>query len=279
MNEKPALSREDYIDPQCPFCTEQYQKEPPVRSVPSARILEKLDEMLARNDYNSAERLLLYWVKEAELGHDLRGEFQMRNELMGLYRKLGKKELAMENADRALVLTEEDGIRGTVSEGTALVNAATVRKAFGMASDAIPYFEKARAIYETELKPTDPLLAGLYNNMGLALTDLGRFAEARERYEKAISIMSAVSGGEPETAVTYLNLANLEEAEYGLENAAEAIDSCLSSARELLDRETLKRDGNYAFVCEKCAPTFDYYGHFAYAAELTERAKTIYAGT
>ena len=75
MNEKPALSREDYIDPQCPFCTEQYQKEPPVRSVPSARILEKLDEMLARNDYNDAERLLLYWVKEAELGRDLRGHF------------------------------------------------------------------------------------------------------------------------------------------------------------------------------------------------------------
>ncbi|MBO4309263.1 MAG: tetratricopeptide repeat protein [Clostridia bacterium] len=278
MDEKTSFTKEDYTDPQCPFCTDQYQKEPPVRSIPSARVIEKLDAFLGRNDYEGAERLLLYWLKEAELGHDLRGEFQIRNELMGLYRKLGRREAAMENADRALSLAEQIGIGNSVSAGTAYLNAATVRKAFGMASDAIPYFEKACAICEANLKPSDPLLAGLYNNMGLALTDLGRFTEARELYRKAISIMSSVAGGEPEVAVTYLNLANLEEVEHGLENAAEAIDACLFSAREFLDKKDLKHDGNYAFVCEKCAPTFGYYGHFAYAAELTERAKTIYDG-
>lgn len=276
MNENAPLSREDYTDPQCPFCTDQYQTEPPVRSIPSARVIEKLDEFLGRNDYDGAERLLLYWLQEAELGRDLRGEFQIRNELMGLYRKLGKKERAMENANLALALAEKAGIKDSVAAATAYLNAATVRKAFGMAREAIPCFEKAKEIYERELNPNDPKLAGLYNNMGLALVDLGRFQEARTLYEKALSIMSSIENGEPETAVTYLNLANLEEAENGLEAASEAIDACLSAARDLLETKSLPRDGNYAFVCEKCAPTFGYYGHFAYAAELTERAKVIY---
>ena len=247
-----------------------------MRSIPSARVIEKLDEFLGRNDYDGAERLLLYWLQEAELGHDLRGEFQICNELMGLYRKLGKRERAMENADRALALAEKAGIKDTVGAATAYLNAATVRKTFGMADKAIPYFEKAKEIYEKNLKPNDPKFAGLYNNMGLALVDLGRFREARALYEKAVAIMSNIENGEPEAAVTYLNLANLEEAENGLENASEAIDACLFAARDLLETKSLPRDGNYAFVCEKCASTFGYYGHFAYAAELTERAKSIY---
>ena len=275
-HEQAPLAREDYTDPQCPFCTEQYEKEPPVRPIPSTRVIEKLDEFLGRNDYAGAERLLLYWLTEAEQGRDARGEFQLRNELMGLYRKLGRKEEALENADRALALAEQTGIGNTVSAGTAYVNAATVRKAFGMAAEGLPLFEKARAVYEADLKPNDPLLGGLYNNMGLALTDLGRFAEARDLYGRAVAVMEQVGGGEPETAVTYLNLANLAEAEKGLEDGAEEIDACLATARRLLDTPSLARDGNYAFVCEKCAPTFEYYGHFAYAAELTERAKTIY---
>ena len=219
---------------------------------------------------------MLYWLQEAELGYDLRGEFQVRNELMGLYRKLGKKERAMENADRALALAEKAGIKDTVAAATAYLNAATVRKAFGKANESISYFEKAKEIYEKNLKPNDPKLAGLYNNMGLALVDLGRFQEARALYEKAVAIMSNTENGEPEAAVTYLNLANLEESENGLEKASEAIDACLSAAQDLLETKSLPRDGNYAFVCEKCASTFGYYGYFAYAAELTERAKNIY---
>ena len=280
MNPDPSkMEREDYIDPQCPFCTDQYQKEPQVRPIPTARVLEKLDELFSRNDYEGAERLLLYWLDEAKLGGDLRGEFQLRNELMGFYRKQGKREAAMENADLAISLAERIGILQSVAGATALLNAATVRKAFGLAEEAIPFFEKARAIYEAELKATDPRLAGLYNNTSLALVDLGRYAEARALYEKAIALLSASRGNEPEIAVSYLNLANLEEAEHGLEDGAEAIEADLAHAEVLLNSPGQPQDGNYAFVCEKCAPTFEYYGHFAFAAELTERARRIYERT
>ena len=43
-NEFSRMEREDYTDPQCPFCTDQYQKEPQVRPIPTSRVLEKLDE-------------------------------------------------------------------------------------------------------------------------------------------------------------------------------------------------------------------------------------------
>lgn len=276
VQEFSKMEREDYTDPQCPFCTDQYEKEPQIRPIPTSRILDKLDDFLSKNDYAGAERLLLYWVDEAGLGHDARGEFQLRNELMGLYRKLGKKEKAMQNADRALALAGEIGLLHSVAGATALLNAATVRKAFGDAAGSIPLFEQARNVYEAELKPDDPRAAGLYNNMSLSLVDLGRFAEARAFYEKAIAILLRTAGNEPEIAVTYLNLANLEEAEKGLENGAEAIEAALAAAESYLNAPGQAQTGNYAFVCEKCAPTFEYYGHFAFAAELTERANRIY---
>ena len=50
------------------------------------------------------------------------------------------------------------------------------------------------------------------------------------------------------------------------------------AAKKLLDTPTLPQNGYHAFVCEKCAPTFEYYGYFLYANELKERAKRIYEG-
>ena len=276
MKDDFRLQREDYTDPVCPFCTDDYQKNPPVRKIPTARILEKADAFFGRNDYQGAERLFLYWLEEARLGKDLRGEFQIRNELMGLYRKLGRRSEALENATRALELIPEAELEGTVGAGTCYVNAATVRKAFGMAKEALPLYEKAQSIYEKYLKPDDPMLAGLSNNMALALVDLNRYAEARRQYEKALSIVSVTDGCEVQAAATYLNLANLTEAEQGLSDGADEIERLLSAARSFLDKPGIPHDGNYAFYCEKCAPTFDYYGHFAYAKELEARAGRIY---
>ena len=62
------------------------------------------------------------------------------------------------------------------------------------------------------------------------------------------------------------------------ERGAEKIEQCLDLAEALLERPELPRNGYYAFVCEKCAPTFAYYGYFAFAEELNRRAEAIYAG-
>ena len=71
-------------------------------------------------------------------------------------------------------------------------------------------------------------------------------------------------------------MANAVEAQKGLENACEEIDILLDKAQKVLNENYSETDGNYAFVCEKCAPTFGYYGRFLYENELKERARVIY---
>jgi len=266
----------DYTDPQCPFCVDQYKTDN-VHPIDLQRVIAKLDEYLSHNDYASAERHLLYWLEEAKQGNDLRGEFSLREECMGLYRKLGRGEEAQVNAARAIRLIDLLELRGTVSAATALLNAATVYKAFGKAADAVPLFEEARAVYEEKLPADDSRVAGLYNNYALALADLRRYDEARELYGKALSVLEKVQGSEPERAITELNLATLAEAQYGLEGGEKEIEMRLENAEKLLLGD-LPQDGNYAFVAEKCASVFGYYGWFAVEAELKERSTRIYGG-
>ena len=51
----------------------------------------------------------------------------------------------------------------------------------------------------------------------------------------------------------------------------------MDQAYELLDQSKAPRDGYYAFVCEKCAPAFSWYGFFLQAEELQKRADEIYS--
>ncbi len=274
--EKERMDFTDYTDPICPFCTDQFKKQPPVRPIPTQRVLEKLDEHLGRNDYDSAERHLLYWLDEAKDGRDKHGMLTVENELMGLYRKTNRKENALESVRKALDLIDELKLGSAVVAGTTFTNAATVYKAFAMPEESIELFEKAKEIYEKELQSDDPRLGGLYNNLGLTLTDLKRFDEAEEYYNKAINVMSDNKNGELEIAITYLNLCDLNEAKLGSEQSEKIIDEYIEKAYELLNRDYLPRNGYYAFVCEKCAPTFGYFGRFLYQKELSDRARCIY---
>lgn len=241
------------------------------------RILSKLDEYLHKNDYLSAERHLVYWLGEAGGAGDYRTELLVRNELMGLYRKLGREAEAISCAEAALSLVETRNLGEQVGSATTYLNAATVYKAFGRAADGLPLFEHAKEIYERELESSDGRLGGLYNNMGLALVDVGRFREAEESYRRAIAVMEQTEEGLLEVAITYLNMASAAEAEHGLEASAEVVEELLEKAKALLENHQ-KRDGYYAFVCEKCASVFGYYGHFFYADELKKRAGRIYEG-
>lgn len=250
----------------------------PNARVPIGRVIERLDDLLSRDDYTSAERHLSYWLIEAENLRDLRADFLISNELMGLYRKIGEKQKAYAFAERAVKLSSKPEIQDSSAEGTALLNAATVYKAFGEAARAAEFYERAEDVYNATLDPSDVKFAGLYNNYGLALVDLKRFAEAKIYYDKAIEILSHATDGEPEIAITELNVASLAEARDGLVEAEGKINACVERAAEKLN-EAVKRDGNYAYVCEKCSAVFGYYGFFIYEAEYKKRAKEIYERT
>ncbi|MBO5339175.1 MAG: tetratricopeptide repeat protein [Clostridia bacterium] len=246
-------------------------------SISVDRVLGKLDEYFSKNDCQSAEKHILFWLDEAENEKDNRTKLLLKNELMGLYRKLSRRDEALATVSSALALVNKMGIENDIGAGTTYLNSATVYKAFDMAEKALPVFEKAQKIYESSLAENDKRLAGLYNNMALALVDLKRFSEAENLYNKAISIMRQNLNGELEIAITYLNIATLKENELGEVEAESIINEYLEKSTKILDSYQ-NRDGYYAFVCEKCASVYGYYGHFFYENELNKRARSIYEG-
>lgn len=194
---------------------------------------------------------------------------------MGLYRKVGKRDEALFTVEAVLEKIKEMGVSEQIGSATTYLNSATVYKAFGFPDKSISLFEKAREIYESSLSADDERLGGLYNNMALTLVDLKRFDEAKVLNEKAISVMK----NKPlEIAITYLNMANAIEAEKGVLEAHHEIQVYLEKAKTLLE-EYKNRDGYYAFVCEKCASVFGYFGDFLYDEELRLRSRRIYEGS
>ena len=279
INHYDPLTPEDYAEPKCLLGGEAYGKTPEIKSVPQRRIVEKVNDYMSRRDYAGVERHLNYWLEEARLGHDLRGELTIRNELIGHYRKVGNKEKAFENIEEAISLVEVLDFEESMSGAVTFVNAGTACNAFDEHFRAVRLFKKAGAVMEKD-DNTDPAFSGgLYNNMALAYVSLHQYGQAYEMYEKAMTVMGKVPNGCLEQAITLINIANAKEYEYGLEEAEEEIASLMERAYALLDTQVVPRDGYYAFVCEKCAPAFSYYGFFADAAELQRRSEEIYAGT
>lgn len=274
--ENRPLAPEDYAEPRCLLCEDPYGVTPAVKSVPQQRIIEKMNDYMSRRDYEGAERHLLYWLEEARLGQDLRGQLLIQNELVGHYRKTANREKAFESADEAIRLLDALEFDGTISSGTTYTNIATAYNAFGENEQSLIYFEKARSVYEAAPNTQPQLLGGLYNNMALTYVEMKRFSEAFALYEKALDLMGRVPGGVLEQAITYLNMANAVEDETGMEQGEGKIFELLDKAYDLLDDPSAPRDGYYAFVCEKCAPTFSYYGYFLAADELSRRAVEIY---
>ncbi len=268
------LSKEDYEETCCPF------KNPDEAvPVPLGRIIEKLDEYLNKKDYFSAQKHLEYWISEAEFLKDINGKLAIINEQIGLYRKLDKSDKGIFCIENALKIIERHEFVNTITAGTTLINCATALKSFGYAQEALPLYEKAKKIYEANLKSDDERFAGLYNNMAVSVMELGNYEKARELFYKAVEILQKSEKGEAETAVTYCNLADLEFSENGPEKSENQIKIYLDTAYRLLTQSNLPEDGNYAFVCEKCAPVFGYYGFFAAENELQKRADKIYERT
>ncbi len=265
------LSKGDYEEQRCLL-----NMHPEVSPVPVRRIMDKLDAYLNQADYDAAERHLRYWLSEADACHDMRGKLTLLNEQIGLYRKTGQEAQCLLAISDALSLADSLDMENSASYGTTLINAATGYKAFGKAEAALPLYRKAKSIYESALDCDDARFGGLYNNMALTLTELGMYREAEELFRRAIEVMEKQENGSLEVAITCLNLADLVCAESGSEAGEKAIEKYLRKAEELLCADRLPKDGYYAFVCEKCAPVFGYYGYFLTEQELNRRAREIY---
>ncbi len=246
----------------------------PLGSIPVSRIIEKLDEHFSRNDLPEAGRLLDYWRKEAVSLRDTRGELTLVSEQIGYFRKTNEKEKALDAVSRALALIGQNPEH--VSFGTILLNAATTLKAFGKTEEAMPLYDQAYKIYQNHLDEKDVLFAGFYNNFGLALSDLGRYPEAETAYQKALEIVLSQEESQLDGAVTYLNMAHMYP--YWDEKTAQDIKSCLQKAQEILENPNQVKNGYYAFVLSKCAPSFREFSKADVAQRMEKLSEEIYAG-
>lgn len=268
----------DYKEPSCALCggREFYNpdKNAPDGRIPVSRAIEKLDEYLNKNDMVGARAHLEYWQKEAISLHDEHGELAITNELIGLYRKLGEKQLALSSANRALALVNLLKLEGSLSEATILLNVATAYKAFGDSEKAVALYNKTFAVYNEKLPENDVMFAGLFNNAALALTDLKRYDEAEAYYKKAIAITEKAENGAPDAAISYINLAHLQDEQ---QKPKEEIVENLFKAYELLSDENLPQNGYLAFVLSKCYPSYEYFGYDRAAKQLKEKSEELYA--
>ncbi len=249
----------------CKSCSKEI-----VDRVPIIRVISKLDECFSRNDLSGAKALLEHWESEARHMDDTRGLLEILNEEIGFYRRTNDSEKGLSTVNEALDILEH--LSENISIGTIYINCATTMKAFGLAKDSIAYYEKAKSIYE-KYGADSFNLAALYNNMASAFAELNEFSKAENSYRKAIEILTQDVTNFGEIAVSYVNLAHLY---YDRDPFDDRAYSSMDTAWEYLMNKENRHDGNYAFVCSKCAPSFAFFGYFLQEKELIKISEEIY---
>ena len=244
-------------------------------SVPIARVMQKLDELFSKNDLHGVGVLLGYWEREARLLHDDRGLLEILNEQIGYFRRTGECEKAFSAVDEAFALIEFLGVTENQSSGTIYLNGATTMKAFGETEKAMQYYYKVKEIYDKTLDKNDYRLAAYYNNVSSAYKELGQMENAEKACYSAIEILEKSDKFMGEIAVTHVNLAHLY---YDADNVDERVYEHMERAWELLSSPSNEHDGNFAFLCSKCYPSFAYFGYFDYEKRLKSLVEKIYAG-
>ena len=263
------LKPEDYLEPECVVCGKPAGTKQPQERIPQQRISQHVDELMGRKDFDGAERTLKYWLAEAEATGDEQGRFFVYNEMIGVYRKIGKKAEGYKAVEDAVGMLEELGYSNTVSGATCYTNAATVYTSFNEAEKGIEMFMKARENNEFKL-------AGLYNNLATALLSLGSFDEASYYFFKAIETLQVCENAELEMAETYLNLLDVYISQNQTVSKDDTlVDYYLTTARSYLNSENPERDTYYSYVLDKCVDIYEYFGWKDYAEELRERIREI----
>ncbi len=270
------LKPEDYLEPECVLCGKPQGFKQPQQHIPQQRISQHVDELMGKKDFEGAQRTLKYWLAEAEATGDQQGEFFVYNEMMGVYRKIGKKAEGYKAIEDALGMLDELGYRDTVSGATCYTNAATVYTQFNEAEKGIEMFMKAKDIYEAHSENNEFKLAGLYNNLATGLLSLEKYDDAQYYFFKAIETLQKCEKAELEMAETYLNLLDVYISQNQTVSSDDAlVDYYLSTARTYLDSDEPEKDSYYSYVLDKCVDIYDYFGWKDYAEELRERIREI----
>ena len=245
------------------------------KAIPVARFIDRLDAAFNRNDMKSAQECIRFWEAEARRLNDERGLLTVLNEAVGYYRRAKKKTRALEAMEESLLLVEKLGQSHTLSGATIFINAATTLSFFGSKEEAIALYGRAAACFEAEKKIECYEYAALLNNRAATLYELKRYGEAEADYYAAIRILKDVGFHDGEIAVSLLMLAHLT---YDRDSSSyESVEALLDEAWDYINSDNQPKDGNYAYILRKCAPSLDYFKRPEEAQACRDVAKEIYS--
>ncbi|MBQ8981782.1 MAG: tetratricopeptide repeat protein [Eubacterium sp.] len=238
------------------------------------RFLNKLDKCFNRNDMRGARDCISFWENEARQTGDERALLTILNEAVGVYRRTQKKGKALNAMQEAIDLVEKLGLSDTLSGSTVYINAATTLSFLGEEEKSLALYDKAARCYISNEKTQTYEYATLLNNKAGALNSLKRYDEAEACWKEAVEILKAEGKHDGEIAISLIMLAHLT---YDRDDTAiDATEALIDEAWDFLNSERLIKDGNYAYVLRKCAPSFDYFQRPIEAQALRDVAKEIY---
>ena len=273
------MNEYDYMDPSCPFDVGQFRKNPSFMNAEAKldvkAILKYVDELNEQRRYTDSKLILEQQLEEAKRVGDSAAELGLLSELIGVYRKEDSRDKGINSVHDAFELVRELGLEGTATAGTVWVNGATALQEFGLYDEALNYYYMASRAYSDTIAPDDYRFASLLNNMGACFSALGRYDEALEHFNMALSSVKGNAFTPLEEAVTYINMAETyahldppddDMVEY-------YVDQCL----KLFDDPAVPRDAYFSYYAKNCGLGLNELGFFRDAKHLIKMAEDINA--
>ena len=244
------------------------------------RFLKKIDSYFNKNDLDGAGYCLKFWESEARKSSDDRALLTILNEYLGFCRRVNDKEKAISSISECKSLIDKLCISKTISAATIYINAATTSSHFGNLEEGLVLYDKAKTIYVDLDKKCTYEYATLLNNSAGVLNTLKKYDDAEKNYLDAIEILKRIENRDAEIALSltmlaHINFDRVDNPDYSI---YEKVENLLDDAIKYLTSDKIVRDGNFAFILTKCAPSFEYFKRTGQAKTMMKLANEIYRG-
>ena len=233
------------------------------------KVLAEYDAMFGTVGLDKIEEFLVMKLKEAEEEQDFASMFTLLNESIGFYRDTTQKEKSLHDCEVLKNLLEQMQLEGRVEYATSLLNIANAYRAFGLHEESLNLHEEVEKTYKKYLDSKDFSYASLYNNWSLLYQEMGDFKSAKEKLEKALSIVDLYPEAMIPQATTRTNLA-VTLLQLGTKEDYRDAISYLEEALEVFEKEGGK-DFHYGAALVAMGDAKAYIQSFKEAAQYYKR--------
>ena len=172
------------------------------------QVLQGLDRLFEEGKLDQVENYLSEQLQLAVKENDFGSILSILNELLGFARETSQYDKCEIYGSQALKLVSDSPYKDGIYHATTLLNVANAMRAAGRLKESMEHYQRAEAIYDSQLPEGDMAFASLYNNEGLLYEEMGKYDEAARVLDRALEILSRYPGSEYQQAVSNANLAN-----------------------------------------------------------------------